>query len=342
MGLGQGSGFNSPTAFAQEPFTIGISNGFVGSEWRSQMVEDLEQVNAEYMDEGLTNELVVQSQSVDVQGQIQQIRNLINRGVDALIINPNSQSGLNQVIADAAAAGIVVIAVDQQVSAPQAVNVVIPQAEWARMSARWVAQHMDGEGDLIVVNGLAGHPANEARWAGAQEVFDAFEGINILNVINAGWDEATGQQKVSNLLASQPDVDAIWSQDGMAAGALRAVRAAELDSFPVIAGEARVGYMRLWQEIQENENPDFTSYGVINPPGIGASGLRIAVEMLKGRELKDGILSGPFDNSIFFNIAGTVNKVNFPTEMAKVTDRPDPFALDSIMTRTDADAHFKS
>jgi ABC-type sugar transport system substrate-binding protein len=79
------------------PFTIGVSNGFVSSEWRTQMISEMERVNDEYKGEGLTEDLVIESADVDVQGQIQQMRNLINRGVDAIIINPNDISALNQV-----------------------------------------------------------------------------------------------------------------------------------------------------------------------------------------------------------------------------------------------------
>ncbi|RPI79977.1 MAG: sugar ABC transporter substrate-binding protein, partial [Chloroflexi bacterium] len=151
---------------AEGPFTIGVSNGFVGSEWRTQMIENMQQLNQEYMDAGLTEELVIESADVDVQGQIQQISNLINRGVDAIIINPNNQTALNPVIQEAVDAGIVVIAVDQEVSAPGAINVVIDQTEWARMSARWLADQLGGAGNVVVVNGISGHPANEARYEG--------------------------------------------------------------------------------------------------------------------------------------------------------------------------------
>ena len=61
------------------PFTIGISNGFISSEWRTQMIDDLQTVNDEYKKAGLTEDLVIESADVDAQGQIQQMRNLINR-----------------------------------------------------------------------------------------------------------------------------------------------------------------------------------------------------------------------------------------------------------------------
>ncbi|HMQ30342.1 MAG TPA: ABC transporter substrate-binding protein [Chloroflexaceae bacterium] len=330
----------APAEGASGPFTIGVSNGFVGSEWRTQMIEDLEAVNAEYMQAGLTEALVIESADTDVQGQTQQIRNLINRGVDAIIINPNSQTGLNSVIKEATDAGIVVIAIDQEISEPSAINVVIDQTEWARMSAQWLVDTLGGEGDVVVINGIAGHPANEARYAGVQEVFEANPGINVLNVANANWDQATGQQVMANLLASQPNIDGVWTQDGMALGVLQALQAANPSAYPVVAGEARAGYMQLWDEVKE-AHPEFQSFGVVNPPGVAASGLRVAVNLLQGRELRDGALTGPYGNSLYVPIPGTVSEENFEAELAKIEGQPASYVLDGIIDQTTADGFFQ-
>ncbi len=322
------------------PFTIGISNGFVGSEWRTQMIADLEQINAEYMAAGLTNELVIESADTDVQGQTQQIRNLINRGVDAIIINPNSQNGLNSVIKEATDAGIVVIAIDQEVDEPSAINVVIDQTEWARMSAQWLVDELGGQGDVVVINGIAGHPANEARYNGVKEVFEANPGINVLNVANANWDQATGQQTMANLLASHPNIDGVWTQDGMALGVLQALVAAQPAEWPVVVGEARAGYMQLWNEVKQS-NPDFRSYGVVNPPGVAASGMRVALNLLQGKQLKPDALSGPFGNSLYVPIPGVVSEENFAEEFAKIENQPASYVLDGIIDQATADSFFQ-
>src|SRR5215216_2890157 len=77
------------------PYTIGISNPFISSEYRTQMIDELIAVNKEYMDQRLTTELVVESADTDVAGQIQQLQNLIAKDVDAILVNPGDVSGLN-------------------------------------------------------------------------------------------------------------------------------------------------------------------------------------------------------------------------------------------------------
>src|SRR3712207_944842 len=317
-GGGQGGGGGGQAN--EGPYTIGVSNGFISSEWRTQMIDDLQRVNDEYKQEGVTEDLVIESADVDAQGQIQQMRNLINRGVDGIIVNPSDINALDQVIGQAENAGIPVIAVDQEIDAPGVTNVVIDQPEWARMGAEWLVEELGGEGDVVVINGIAGHPANEARYDAVKEVFAENPGIEVVQETNADWDQATAQQEMSNILASQPNIDGVWTQDGMARGVLQAVQAANPDEYPPISGEARSGYMRLWEEVRQ-QNPDFASYGPINPPGIGASGLRVAVELAQGGEIKQSELQGEGSNTLYVPIPGFVDNENLGAELQKISDR---------------------
>ncbi len=338
-GGGGGQGGEGGGQANEGPYTIGVSNGFISSEWRTQMIDDLQRVNDEYKQEGLTEDLVIESADVDAQGQIQQMRNLINRGVDAIIVNPNDATALDQVIGQAEQAGIPVIAVDQEIGAEGVTNVVIDQGEWARMGAEWLVEELGGEGDVVVINGIAGHPANEARYDAVKQVFADNPGIEVVQETNADWDQATAQQEMSNILASQPNIDGVWTQDGMALGVLQAVQAANPGEYPVISGEARSGYMRLWSEVRQ-DNPEFASYGPINPPGVGASGLRVAVELLQGKEIKQSELQGAAGNTLYVPIPGVVTNENLEEELQKI-DVEGEYVLDGIISREQAQSFFE-
>src|SRR5690625_3854893 len=138
---------------SEGPFTIGLSNAFIGSEYRTQMVEDVEEVFAEYEADGVVDKLILENADTDTNGQIQQVRNLINNGVDAIIVDPSSETALNQVFQEATDQGILVYAVDQAVTEPSVTNVVIDQGEWARPSAEWLAEKVGdgGQGRKSVV-----------------------------------------------------------------------------------------------------------------------------------------------------------------------------------------------
>jgi len=54
---------------------------------------------------GLSTELVIESENTDVAGQLQQIENLMNLGVDAILVNPGDAVALNQILEEAVEAG---------------------------------------------------------------------------------------------------------------------------------------------------------------------------------------------------------------------------------------------
>jgi ribose transport system substrate-binding protein len=302
-----------------------------------KQIEDAAAVIEE--DLGVTIELIIESTDTDVSGQVQQIQNLLNRGVDAIIVNPGDQTGLNLAIEEAVDEGVVVIAVDQEIGAVGSLNVVIDQKEWAMISAEWLVEQLGGEGRIVLIEGFVGHPANEARMEGVTEVLADFPDIEVIGRESGAWDQATGQQVMSDFLASLTDIDGVWTQDGMASGVLTAIQTANPDTFPVTTGEARASYLQQWQEVLE-ENPDFQSIGVVNPPGIGASGLRVAIELLRGGELNEDALEGPFGNSLYVPIPYVVDNENLDQifENQNISEAPASFTLDGILTQEQAAA----
>jgi ribose transport system substrate-binding protein len=322
------------------PFTIGISNPFITSEYRTQMIDDLETTNEEYMAMGLSNELVIESENTDIAGQLQQIENLMNQGVDALLVNPGDAVALNQILEEAVEAGIIVISIDQEIEAVGVVNVGHDQKEWAMTSAAWFAEELQ-EGDVVLIEGFIGHPANEYRMSGVDEVFEDYPGINVLASETGSWDEATGQQVMADFLAAYPDLDGYWTQDGMAIGAMEAVKAAGLDEYPLGVGEGRVKFLKLWKEALD-EDPEFKSFAVANAPGVAATGLRIVMELLQGKELKDESLTGQFGTTVIVPIPVIVDPDNFAEIYAEYVDGgyPDSYLLDGIMTIEEVQALF--
>lgn len=327
-------------AFAQS-YTIGVSNGFVASEWRTQMVQNLEATAEAIKEEmGIDITLIFENADVDVQGQIQQIQNLLNRGVDAIIINPNDQQALNLALEEAVDEGVVVIATDQEISAEGVYNVVINQKEWGRQQAEWLVNQLDGEGNVVIIEGVVGHPANEDRMAGVEEVFAEHPGINVVARESGQWDQATGQRVASDMLASIPEIDGIMTQDGMAQGILTALNAANPAVFPIMTGEAYAGYLRLWKQAS-SAHPGFTSVAVVNPPGIASSALRVAVELLGGAEIDEAQLTGPFGNSLYVDIPFVVTQDDLDARLAEYEGRPDSYAMDGIISQDEAAAYMK-
>ncbi len=315
-------------ADAKDTFTIGLSNGWVGSEWRTQMIDEAEAAAKAWAAKGVTVKTEAQSATVDIPGQIAQLRNFINEGVDAILINPNSPTAFDPIIAQAKAKGIMVIATDQEVTSKDALYVGIDQKGWAMKSAEWLAKTLGGKGNVVCINGVAGHPANQARVAGYREVFAKYPGIKILNEVNADWDEAKGQQAMQNLLATYPDINGVWVQDGMAAGAWRAIEAAGKTNIAA-TGEVRVDFLSEWVKNHYNSGAS------VNPPGVMASALNVAVLKLQGHEFKDGIFQGQYGNAIYIPIP-LIDDSNVASIYDTVKDKPGYYSVTTVVSPDEA------
>jgi ribose transport system substrate-binding protein len=328
-------------AGAGQPFTIGISNPFISSEYRTQMIQELIDTNKEYKDKGITTDLVIESADTDVPGQIQQLQNLINKGVDAILVNPGDVNGLNDTLQEAISKGIIVISVDQELPTPNVYNVGIDQKEWAKTSAKWLAEKLGGKGNIVEIEGFPGHPANVARMAGVDEVLKDYPDIKVLGKDTGKWDEATGQQVMSNFLASFPNMDGYWTQDGMAIGAFQAVLAASPAKFPVPVLEARCQAPQLWDQ-RLKQDPNFESIAVANPPGVAPTGLRIAVNMLMGKQVNKSKLGGANGLSFVIPVPVVVTKDNFQQVFqSQCSGKPPAYLLDGIMTDQEVQQYFQ-
>ena len=69
------------------PYTIGLSNSFIGNAWRTQMIQMAKACVATPEIAPLIEELIVVSTGEDVEAQIAAMDNMIALGVDAIILN---------------------------------------------------------------------------------------------------------------------------------------------------------------------------------------------------------------------------------------------------------------
>lgn len=319
---------------AAQDFTIGLSNGWVGSEWRTQMIEEAQAAAAAWKEKGVDVEVVVQSANVDVPGQIAHVRNFISQGVDAIIINPNSPTAFDPIFKQAKEQGILVISTDAEVSSKDAIYVGIDQKGWAKASAKWLAETLGGKGNVVTINGVAGHPANEMRVAGYKEVFAEYPDLKVVNEVNANWDQAQGQQAMQNLLATYPDINGVWVQDGMAAGAWKSIMDAGKTKDIAATGEIRKDFIDLWQKEGLNSGAS------VNPPGVMASALNVAVLMLQGKELKEPATAGQYGNALYLEIP-FIDNSNLEQVAKEMEGKPGHYSYTDSLSIEEAEALFK-
>ena len=164
---------------ATGPFKIGYSNGGgVGNGFREEQVCT---AKAQAKAAGAqVSELTTIHRNTDAAGQLSDIRDLIAKGVNAIVFNPNDPDALNPALKEAAAAGIKTISVDAYVTDPNTWNLYNNQVKYAELGAKWLFDQMGGTGTVWYTRGIAGHPADSDRDVGFQNVLKKYPNIKVV------------------------------------------------------------------------------------------------------------------------------------------------------------------
>jgi ribose transport system substrate-binding protein len=274
----------------EAPYTIGVSNTLVGNGWREQMICA---IKAEALASGDVEEVVVVNRNGGPTEQIADLESLISQGVDAIILNPTDREALNSVIEEAIAQGIVVVAVDQAVTAEGAYVVTNDQTAYGRLGAEWLFEQMGGEGTVAYMRGIDGVPADTDRDTGFQEALASYPNIEVAAEVFTGWDPSTGAAQALDIITTQ-EIDGIWTS-GIDYTVVEQFQAADVPYVPIVGADNN-GFIA--QLIQLNGD-GLTGAAVTNPPAIGGVGAAVAIAALRGESPDQQVLLTPevFDSS---------------------------------------------
>jgi ribose transport system substrate-binding protein len=264
----------SAPASGTTSYKIGFSNpGGVGNGWREAMICS---AKVQARKAGNVASVQVIHRNTDAAGQLEDIRTLIAADVDAIIINPAGPDALNPAIAEAIAAGITVVSVDAPVTAPSSYYLANNQEEYGYLGATWLFEQLDGEGNVVYMRGIAGHPADTDRDKGFQRALDENPGIEVVAETQTDWDLAKGVAQINDLISSGEEFDGIWTS-GIDQGIVDALKTAGHDWVPVV-GADNAGFVT-----QLLEEDGLVGAAVTNPPSVGGAGVTLALQILAGQ-----------------------------------------------------------
>lgn len=272
----------------QKKFVIGFSNFSVGNSWRVQMTEEFKAEAERLKAAGIISDYIMTDSNGDISKQIADVKDLITKKVDAIVITAASPSALSPVCEEAVSKGIVVVSFDNYVETDKVTaKVGIDENEFGRTGAEFLAKKLDGKGNIIVLNGIAGTGTNQMRYDGAKEVFDKYPDIKIIGEANADWDYAKGKAAVENFLAAHPNIDGVWSQGGaMTQAAIDAFKAAGRPLVPM-SGEANNGLLKAWKA---NLESGFDCIAPCMPTYVSATALDVAIDALQGKQVEKMVI----------------------------------------------------
>jgi ribose transport system substrate-binding protein len=262
----------TPGAVLADDYVIGVSNTVQGNGWREEMICA---IKAEALASGKVASLNIAHRNTDAAGQLEDIRNLIEAGVDAIVVNPSSPDALNSAIKEATDKGIVVVAVDQGVSEPSAYVLSNDQEEYAYLGAKWLFEQIGGSGEVVYMRGFAGTSADSDRDKGFKRALEEYPDVTVAHEVFTDWQQDKGKQQILDFIATGIPFDGIWTS-GIDNVIVDALVESDVEMVPVV-GADNAGFVG-----QLNEVEGLTGAAVTNPGSVGGAGVALAIDILEG------------------------------------------------------------
>jgi ribose transport system substrate-binding protein len=323
--------------FAQKLPVVGISTGSSGTSWRDIMIAAMQEVGDEYKAAGKIADykIVNNITNGDATEQANILRDFISQGMDIIMVNPNSPDALNGVIKEAQEEGILVVSFDATVTAPDVVNITLDHYAWNKKNVEFIASTLQ-KGNAVQIYGLEGHPANNERIRATYEVLANYPDIKLIADTSGYWDQTKAKEVATQIIASGQQIDAVITQDGMAFGILSAFL--DANKLPkVMYGDPGTAFFKEWKKLRD-QGADFKACTQPNPPGIGGTAFRIALQLYNGKNFKPDILK---DNTFYYQVSMFVTDENFDEAWELLKDKPDDYLLSEIMSEEEVAALFE-
>jgi len=256
-----------------EGYNIGISNTVQGNGWREEMVCAMK---AQALASGEVESLNIAHRNTDAAGQLEDIRNLIQAGVNAIIVNPANADGINAAIKEATDKGIVVVAVDQAVTEPSAYILSNNQEQYAYLGASWLFKEMGGKGAVVYMRGAAGAGADNDRDKGFKRALAENPGITVAQEVFTGWQQDQGKQQINDIIASGAKFDGVWTS-GIDNVIVDAFVESGAPLVPIV-GADNAGFVGQLTSVE-----GLKGAAVTNPGSVGGAGVALALQILDGK-----------------------------------------------------------
>ena len=239
-------------------------------------------------------ELQVEDAGNDVAKQLDQIKNFIASGVDAIIVNPVDTSA-TQAMTDAAAAGKKpLVYVNRQpinvdtLPANQAF-VASNEADSGTLETKEVCRIFKAAGkkeaNVYVIMGELSNQAAVQRTKDIEEVI-ATPDCNFIKIIDkqtSNWNRDEAQNLMTNWLSTGKKFDGvIANNDESAIGAIQALKAAKVDLKSVIVG----GVDATQDALASMKGGDLSVTVFQDAAGQGAGALDAALKLAKGEKVE--------------------------------------------------------
>ncbi len=189
------------------------------------MIEGAEQAAD---DLGIDLDSVGPTEPYNTAQQLDLIDNAIAMGVDGIIITPADSNAIVRGIQKANEAGIPIATPNTKAYGGEVLTWIgVENFEVGYGLGKYLADSLDGKGNVVLLEGTPGSSTAEERQAGFVAAFEEYPDINILASQTANFNRSEGMTVMENMLQRFPEIDGVGAANKeMIMGALEAAKAA--------------------------------------------------------------------------------------------------------------------
>jgi ribose transport system substrate-binding protein len=274
------------------PWTIGYASSYAGNTWRADVMNRLQTtIIPKWKKLGLLKDVIITQSNLNDSTQIQQMRQLVDRGVDAIIVCCSNPTALNQTVKYAYDRGVPVFSAVGYLTSPYSVNSSANFVVGGIMLGEWIAKEIGGKGNVLVVEGIPGASASDSQNQGVLRALKKYPDIKVVGSVAGMWTDQVAQSEIQKWLATNPgQLDGIVIQSASELGAVRALLQSGRP-MPKITIGGELGALCYWRK-----HPDYISSAIQAwPPGDDFEmGWNIMMRTLEGQGPKiESILTKP-------------------------------------------------
>ena len=207
-------------------YNIGFSQ-CVGSDlWRRSMLDEMKMELS--LHPGA--KFIYADANGNSQKQVQQVKDMLNQGIDLLIISPNEAKPLTDIVEQTYNRGIPVIVIDRKTSSSlYTAYVGADNFQIGRMAGEYLGNLIKRKGNVVEMMGLPGSSPAIERERGFAEGLKKFPNVHVVSQLYGDWLKDHSEKQLEQIVPGLGNVDAIFAHnDVMASGARAVLNAADI------------------------------------------------------------------------------------------------------------------
>jgi ribose transport system substrate-binding protein len=267
------------------PWKIGLSNLAVNSAFETNLINGLEKAFDQAKEEGLVTgsleKAILPDESTETPAQqIAGFQAMVRNGVQGVIMTPLSGEAIAPAITAAGKEGVPTVILGN--TSPSNYAIADNPLNIAGGTAATI-KAMGGKGDVLIVRGLAGAPAETYGYKQIKAEVEACPEMHIIGEVNGNWNNATAKTAVQQFLASHPEeIDGVLQNGIMGQGVIQAFEQVGRPVPPVSMVGGQAGDLAYFAEhLPEGYNTGGSAY---NGEQQAYAAMRVLLNTLGGKE----------------------------------------------------------